>query len=218
MSALREAIERVNIAKSVCGQKEDIKIVAASKYANADQIVKLYSQRQLAFGENKIQDLELKLTALKMLAIEWHFIGALQTNKINKLIALRPALIHSIDSFETAKAFNDRLLRANRTQRTLLQINAAKEPTKSGVLPEKAIDIYNEIVSTCLALKLEGVMTIGAHTDDQKTIQKSFEITRKIYEQIPNATVISMGMSGDFELAIACGANMLRLGSILFKR
>ncbi|MDR2034279.1 MAG: YggS family pyridoxal phosphate-dependent enzyme [Helicobacteraceae bacterium] len=218
MSALQEALERVDRAKRARARTEDIKIVAASKYANADQIAKLYSQEQLAFGENKTQDFELKLTALKTLAIEWHFIGALQTNKINKLIALRPALIHSIDSLKTAQAFNDRLLRANQTQRALLQINAAKEPTKSGVLPEKAIDIYNEIVSTCLALKLEGVMTIGAHTDDQKTIQNSFEITRKIYDQISNAKTISMGMSGDFELAIACGANMLRLGSILFKR
>jgi hypothetical protein len=77
-------------------------------------------------------------------------------------------------------------------------------------------EAYAQIAQQCPALHLQGIMSIGAHTDDTKTIQKSFEITHSLYEQLPNATICSMGMSGDFELAIECGSNMVRLGSILF--
>jgi pyridoxal phosphate enzyme (YggS family) len=101
----------------------------------------------------------------------------------------------------------------------LLQINSAKEDTKAGVMPELAIKIYEKILEKCPKLNLKGVMSIGAHTDDIGAIQKSFETTREIYElAVPfGAKYCSMGMSGDFELAIKCGSNMLRLGTILFK-
>ena len=218
MTCLEAAIERIEKARLAYDSRHIVRLVAVSKYASCEQIAALYGEGQRAFGENRAQSLQSKAAALSALAIEWHFVGALQTNKINKLIALRPALIHSIDSLELAKAYDDRLKKAGLTQRALLQINAAREPTKSGVLPEAAADIYAEIAAKRAALKLEGVMTIGAHTDDRKTIQKSFETARRVYDRIKGAVTLSMGMSGDFELAIACGANLLRLGSILFKR
>jgi pyridoxal phosphate enzyme (YggS family) len=217
MTPLEAAIERIEKARLAYDSRHIVRLVAASKYADCEAIAALYGQGQRAFGENKVQALETKAATLGSLAVEWHFIGAIQTNKINKLIALRPALIHSISALTLAKIYNDRLAKAGLTQRALLQINSAKEPAKSGVAPEAALDIYAQIQSECPALKLEGAMTIGAHTDDQKTIQKSFETTRAIYDRIDGAKTLSMGMSGDFELAIACGANLLRLGSILFK-
>jgi pyridoxal phosphate enzyme (YggS family) len=166
-----------------------------------------------------VQSLKEKCEELSALPIEWHFIGRLQTNKINQLIALHPALIHSCDSLKLALEIDKRLKMLDQTIEVLLQINSAKEATKAGVEPKNAMDIYKEIIHTCQHLKLKGVMSIGAHTDDIGAIQKSFETTREIYElALPlGAKYCSMGMSSDFELAIKCGANIIRLGSVLFK-
>ncbi|MDR1451198.1 MAG: YggS family pyridoxal phosphate-dependent enzyme [Helicobacteraceae bacterium] len=216
MNNLQSVLERIEKARIASDRARTVQLVAASKYAASDQIAAVYGEGQRAFGENKVQTLKTKRAALNALTIEWHFIGVLQSNKINALIALSPALTHSIDSYALAKAYDERLKQKGLTQRALLQINAAKEPTKNGAPPEAAPDIYAKIAATCGALKLEGVMTIGAHTDDAKTIQKSFETTRRIYDRIRGAATLSMGMSGDFELAIACGANLVRVGSALF--
>jgi len=101
----------------------------------------------------------------------------------------------------------------------LLQINAANEPQKSGVSQEEAFDIYQEIQERCPQLKLKGVMSIGAHVEDEKTIQKSFEQTYSVYDALrkEGATICSMGMSNDYELAIKCGSNLVRIGSKIFK-
>jgi uncharacterized pyridoxal phosphate-containing UPF0001 family protein len=99
-----------------------------------------------------------------------------------------------------------------------LQINSAKEETKHGFMPQSAKEAYLQIKEECPNINLKGVMSIGAHSDDKELIKKSFETTFKIYESLPNATICSMGMSGDFELAVKCGSNMLRLGSIMFRR
>ena len=98
----------------------------------------------------------------------------------------------------------------------LLQINSAAEESKSGVTSDEAKDIYTQISETCPNIQLRGVMSIGAHTEDKKVIQNSFETTFNIYESLEGADICSMGMSGDFELAIKCGSNMVRLGSVLF--
>lgn len=218
MTRLEHAIERIEKARIAYDRHQIVRLVAISKYATVEQIEALYHEGQRAFGENKVQDLELKAAALEILPIEWHFVGTLQTNKINKLITLSPALVHSIDSLQTAIAYDQRLQREGKTQRALLQINSAREATKSGVDPDRAEEIYRQILSECPALKLEGVMTIGAHVSDTAVIQKSFETTRRIFDRLKDAGAVtcSMGMSGDYELAIACGANLLRLGSVLF--
>ena len=97
----------------------------------------------------------------------------------------------------------------------MLQINSAREESKSGVDPNEAKEVYLAIKESCPNLLLEGVMSIGAHSEDEKVIAKSFEITKNIFDSLPNAKTLSMGMSGDYELAISCGANMLRIGSAL---
>ena len=193
-----------------------IEIVAVSKYSSAADIKALYEIGQRAFGENKVQDLVQKMQDLDALPLEWHFIGNLQKNKINHLIKADPFLFQSLDSLELAMELNKRLEAQESTMDALLQINSAYEESKSGVLPEAAQDIYEEIRLTCKHINLKGVMSIGAHCDDVKVIQKSFETTHDIFSQLPDAKICSMGMSSDFELAIKCGSNMLRLGSILF--
>jgi PLP dependent protein len=211
-------IEKVEKARLKVNDHHIVKIVAASKYVDADAIEALYQIGQRAFGENKIQDFILKSSQLEELPLEWHFIGSLQKNKINQLISLDPFMIHSLDSLELALALNERLQRENKTMRALIQVNSSGEESKSGLKPDEFLDVYAQITAQCPTLKLQGIMSIGAHTTDSKIVQKSFEITRTLFDKIPNATVCSMGMSGDFELAIACGSNLVRLGSILFSK
>lgn len=211
-------IERVEKARLRLSNHHIVKIVAASKYVDAEAIKALYEIGQRAFGENKIQDLVTKNEVLDELPIEWHFIGRLQKNKINHLLSVRPHLVHSIDSVELANALNERLERENLTLRALVQINSAYEASKSGFLPEEIHDKYAQIQQECPRLQLQGVMSIGAHVDDQTIIRKSFETTRRIFETLPNASICSMGMSSDFEMAIECGSTMVRLGSILFPK
>lgn len=217
MSALDRTISRIERARLKFSAHHIVHLVAISKYSSAEQIADLYSQGQRAFGESKVQDLMQKQDILSDRPIDWHFIGNIQTNKINKLIDLEPSLIHSLDSYKTAVELNKRLQLKGKAQNALLQINSANEPSKSGANPDEALDLYHQIQSTCPNIHLLGVMSIGAHTDDYKAIKKGFETTRTIYESIKSAQFCSMGMSGDFELAIECGSNMLRIGSVLFE-
>lgn len=210
-------IERIERARIRVSEHHIVKIVAASKYVDADAIRDLYAIGQRAFGENKVQDLKIKADLLDELPLEWHFIGTLQKNKINQLLSIRPHMIHSIDSLELAHALQERLLRENQSLRALVQVNSAYEESKSGFTPEEFLDRYAQIAHECPNLHLQGIMSIGAHTEDVKIVQNSFETTRALYEKLPNATTCSMGMSGDFELAIQCGSNLVRLGSVLFK-
>jgi len=213
---LNELIQRVEKARLEVNEHLIVKIVAVSKYSNSDAVKKLYNEGQRAFGENRVQVLEEKINDLSDLPIEWHFIGNLQKNKINKLLKLNPFMIQSINSLELAKEIDKR---ANKPIRCLLEINSAKEETKNGLQPEVAIDTYHQILESCPNINLQGVMTIGAHSDDEKEIIKSFELTYSIFEKLQNkgAKICSMGMSNDFELAIKCGSNMIRVGSALFK-
>lgn len=210
-------IDRIEKARLRVSDHHIVKIVAASKYVGESEIRSLYNIGHRAFGENKVQDMKIKVDALEDLPLEWHFIGTLQKNKINQLISLNPYMIHSIDSLELAYALNERLIREGKTLRALVQVNSAYEESKSGFHPDEFTDAYTQIASECPNLQLMGIMSIGAHSDEIKVIQKSFEITHSLFEKIPNAAVCSMGMSSDFELAIACGSNLVRLGSILFK-
>lgn len=216
--AFDRIIERVEKARLRVNDHHIVKIVAASKYVDEEAIKSLYEIGQRAFGENKVQDLVAKSEALDELPIEWHFIGTLQKNKINHLLSVRPHMIHSIDSLELAHALNERLERENQSLRALVQVNSAYEESKSGFTPEEFTDQYTRISEECPRLHLQGIMSIGAHVDDPVIVRQSFEITRRIFETLPHATICSMGMSSDFELAIECGSNMIRLGSILFPK
>jgi len=218
MTNLEIAIEKIEKARLCFDAKHIVNIVVASKYADASMIEKLYMEGQRAFGENKVQDLDEKSQTLIELPIDWHFIGRLQTNKINKLLDVGVSLIHSVDSFDMAVEISQRAVIKNMNQKILLQINSAKEESKAGVMPEIAMDEYLKI-KELPNIDICGVMTIGAHVEDSKVIQSSFETTYSIFDTLKKegARICSMGMSGDYELAIRCGSNMVRLGSILFR-
>lgn len=213
-----DVIRRVEAARLAVSEHHIVKIVAVSKYSTSQEIVKLYNIGQRAFGENKVQDLKVKAKELEDLPLEWHFIGNLQKNKINNLLDINPTLFQGLDSLDLARELQKKLVAKDMSLDCLLHINAAKEESKHGVMPEDAIEVYTKIQDECPNVNLKGVMSIGAHSDDKAVVKKSFQTTHAIFKELPNATICSMGMSGDFELAIECGSNMVRLGSIMFNK
>lgn len=216
---LDKVIERVEAARLQVSHHHIVKIIAISKYSQSEEVATLYDAGQRAYGENKVQDLKEKMEKLEELPLEWHFVGRLQKNKINNLIDLNPTLIQSIDSLELALELDKKLEAKNKKVNALLQINSAYEESKAGVMPKDAIEVYKNIIETCPNINLKGVMSIGAHVEDEDIIKKSFETTKEIFDKLQplGAKYCSMGMSGDFELAIKCGSNMIRVGSSLFK-
>ncbi|MBP3208239.1 MAG: YggS family pyridoxal phosphate-dependent enzyme [Campylobacter sp.] len=213
---LEQILERIQNARISAGIWENVRLIAVSKNVDVDAVENLYSQGQIEFGENRVQEMKRKCEILSDLPLKWHFIGSLQSNKINHLLSLRPALWQSCNSLELAVAVDKRL---NYTLDTLLEINSADESSKSGIEISRAVDEFLKIKENCKNLNLCGVMSIGAHSDDLGEIQKSFETTYKIFENLRphGAKICSMGMSDDYELAIKCGSNMVRLGRILYR-
>jgi len=216
---LDEVIWNIEQARVEVSEHHIVKLVAVGKYSDEESIKTLYELGQRAFGENQVQQLEKRSKNLDTLPIEWHMLGHLQSNKINKLLELRPSLLQSLDSIKLAQLLNKKLVERDQRLNALLQINSANEESKSGVTVDEAIDIYQQIKEECPNINLKGVMSIGAYTEDTKKIQKSFELTHSIYEKLvkDGATVCSMGMSNDYELAIKCGSNLVRIGSKIFK-
>ncbi|WP_321470807.1 YggS family pyridoxal phosphate-dependent enzyme [Halarcobacter sp.] len=216
---LDKVITKVEASRLRVSEHHIVKIIGISKYSTAEDIKTLYEVGQRAFGENKVQDLKTKKDILNDLPIEWHFVGRLQKNKINNLIDLNPTLMHSLDSIELAEELNKKLEAKNKKMSCLLQINSAYEDTKAGVKPDEAVSIYKYINENYKNIRLKGVMSIGAHTDEREVVKKSFITTKNIFDELKpfGAKYCSMGMSSDFDLAIACGSNMIRVGSTLFK-
>ncbi|MGX2985154.1 YggS family pyridoxal phosphate-dependent enzyme [Helicobacter sp. 23-1048] len=217
-SNFKHIYAQITESKSLYNRSYPIEVIAVSKYQSIEQIKALHKCGQVAFGENKVQDLKIKCNALESLHLQWHFIGTLQENKINALIALKPALLHSLDSLKLAYALQKRLESKGQTMRALLQLNTSFEQSKSGVYPNEAISVYRQIARECQNIQLQGIMTIGAHTNKREVIKRSFEIAKEIFDtlQSDGAEILSMGMSGDFDIAIECGATMLRIGSKFF--
>ncbi len=216
---LDAVISKIEEARLRVSGHHIVKLVTVAKYTEVANIATLYELGQRAFGENQVQQLRSRIDELSDLPLEWHMIGTLQKNKINNLIDLSPSLVQSIDSLELALEMEKKLQAKGKKLSALLQINSANEESKSGVNPDEAKDIYQQITESCPSIRLKGVMSIGAHVEDREIIQKSFETTHNIFESLRNdgATICSMGMSGDYELAISCGSNLVRVGSALFR-
>lgn len=193
-----------------------VKLVAVSKYVGSKEIKELFDEGQMSFGENRVQDLVKKSDELKELNLNWHFIGTLQTNKINALLKIRPTLWQSCNSLKLAQAVDKRL---DYKLDTLLEINVADEDSKTGLDLSLAKESYCAIKESCKNLNLKGIMCIGANSDDELEVAKSFEKAYAIYESLQSkgAEICSMGMSSDYKIAIKCGSNMIRVGSLLFK-
>ncbi|MGC4104453.1 YggS family pyridoxal phosphate-dependent enzyme [Ferruginibacter sp.] len=197
-------------------------LVAVSKTKPAEDIQALYDLGQRDFGENYVQELAEKEAVLPK-DIHWHFIGHLQSNKV-KYIAPFVHLIHGVDSFNLLKEINKQALKNNRMIDCLLQVHIAKEETKFG-LDEKEL---NELVqmlakSELNNIRVTGLMGMASFSDDTELVSNEFRQLKNIFEQHAQystfnfqLSTLSMGMSGDYKIALEEGSNMVRIGSLLF--
>ncbi|MBN2461651.1 MAG: YggS family pyridoxal phosphate-dependent enzyme [Candidatus Cloacimonetes bacterium] len=200
----------------------DIKLLAVTKTRSPHMIDAALRNGIQFIAENRVQDAEEKLPLLTEKYREFHFIGHLQSNKIKKLLALAPTLIHSLDKLSTARKLSDHLEQLNRHQDVLIQVNTSGETSKFGVEPQKALDLINDI-DRLPNLTVMGLMTIGILSADRKMIRSCFQLLRGMFRELQDQGLshgkmqwLSMGMTSDFEIAIEEGANIIRIGSAIF--
>lgn len=202
---------------------DEVKLIAVSKTKPAENIQEAYDIGQRIFGENKVQDLFAKQPLLPD-DIQWHFIGHVQTNKV-KFIAPFINLIHAIDSLKLLNEVNKQAIKNNRTINCLLQFHIAEETSKFGLSIDEATEILSTPVYQNMEnIKIVGVMGMSTFTEDMDQVRREFRTLRKIFEELKknyfNQDIgfkeISMGMSGDYRIAIEEGSTMIRVGTSIF--
>ncbi|RSC93129.1 YggS family pyridoxal phosphate-dependent enzyme [Tenacibaculum singaporense] len=208
-----------NLQKIKSTLPENVTLVAVSKTKPIADLQEAYDAGQRIFGENKIQEMVAKYDELPK-DIKWHMIGHLQRNKV-KYMAHFVDLIHGVDSFKTLKEIDKQAKKHNRVINCLLQARIAKEDTKFG-LPFTDIEdiLASEEFKELKNVKIVGLMGMATFTDNQEQLQEEFSslanFFNKSQEIYPNLETLSMGMSGDYELAIKNGSTMVRIGSSIF--
>jgi len=212
-----------NIKKIKAEIPELVSLVAVSKTKPNEDIMDAYEIGHRIFGENKVQDLSLKFESLPK-DIKWHFIGHLQRNKV-KLIAPFVSLIHAVDSLRLLKKINDEAKKNNRIIKCLLQMHIAEEDTKFGLNINEINEILNnDELKELNNISIVGLMGMASYSNDDMQVKKEFEYLKSCFDDIKenffsnnsNFKEISMGMSGDYKIAIKAGSTMIRVGSIIF--
>ena len=195
----------------------NVTLVAVSKTKLAKEILQSYSAGQRIFGENKIQEMALKWEQLPK-DIKWHMIGHVQTNKV-KYMAHFVSLIHGVDSFKLLKEIEKQAQKYSRIISCLIQIRIAEEETKFGLPPDQ-LDSLLENSKVFKNVKIVGLMGMATYTKDTNQIASEFNSLKKLFDKakkkLPDIEILSMGMSGDYDIAIKCGSNMVRIGSNIF--
>lgn len=211
-----------NISKLKLELNDKAEIVVVSKYRHINDIQKVYDLGFRAFAENKVQPLLERINQLPH-DIEWHIIGHLQTNKVKHIIPFI-SMIQSVDSIKLLKEINNQAERNKLTINCLLQIYIAEEETKFGF--DKVEILSNELLESILEFKninIKGLMGMATNTENKVQIATEFAELKSIFDTIKlknifqNFETLSMGMSGDYQIAVENGSNMLRLGSIIFE-
>ncbi len=203
---------------------EEVTLVAVSKTKPVSDIQDAYDAGHKVFGENKVQEMVQKYEVLPK-DIEWHMIGHLQRNKV-KYMAPFVSLIHGVDSFKTLKEIDKQAKKNNRVIKCLLEAKIAREDTKFGLSFD---DIEQILVSTELKelknIKITGLMGMASYTDNKEQIAGEFQSLKDFFDRLKkelpkleniDLTTLSMGMSGDYQIAVAHGSNMIRVGSAIF--
>jgi pyridoxal phosphate enzyme (YggS family) len=199
-----------------------VKLVAVSKFKPKELLLEAYEIGFRAFGENYVQELVDKYEALPE-DIEWHFIGHLQTNKV-KYIAPFVHLIHSVDSFKLLKEIDKQAFKNERIIECLIQIYIAKEDSKTGMDKAEYLEMLeSEEFKLLKNIKVKGLMGMSTFTDNMNLVREEFRSLKELFEQTRNIQTnnfsleeISMGMSGDWQLAVEEGSTMIRVGSSIF--
>lgn len=202
---------------------EGVVLVAVSKFHPVEALREAYEAGQRIFGESRANEMASKAAALPD-DIEWHFIGHLQTNKVRTVVP-HASLIHSIDSPRLLDAVDAEALREGRRVKVLMQLHVAKEETKFGFTPDELTDYLTpERVEALRATDIVGVMGMASNVDDEERIRRDFRDIRTTFDTLkagvfagkPEFSIISMGMSHDWPIAVAEGANMVRIGTTIF--
>lgn len=199
-----------------------VSLIAVSKTKPVSEIFEAYEAGQRAFGENKIQEMAQKFDEMPK-DIKWHMIGHLQRNKV-KYMAHFVHLIHGVDSFKTLVEINKQALKHNRVINCLLQLKIAIEETKFGLSDTEAQNILtSEELSTLKNINIQGFMGMASFTEDENVVRNEFKNLKSHFEKLKNyssfnfnPTILSMGMSGDYQIAIEEGSTMVRVGSAIF--
>ena len=214
---------RIDEASKKSNYDEKAKLVAVSKYRSIDELEQLYDSGLREFGENRVQELLEKYPHFEG-RVKWHLIGTLQKNKV-KYIIDKVVLIHSVDSVALAKEINSHAVKHSLVMPILLQVNYAKEESKHGFNEEDVEEALIEI-SKLSNVRVDGIMVMAPNVDDEEFLSTFFIKIRNNFDNLMqkfnkydtiNISILSMGMSGDFEIALQNGSNMVRVGSALFE-
>ena len=196
-----------------------VELIAISKTKPNEDIMKAYMNGHRSFGENKIQEMSIKFEELPK-DIIWHMVGHVQSNKI-KYMAPYVNLIHGVDSFKSIKIINKEGQKNNRVLNCLLQLKISEEDSKFG-LEANSIKkiIFSDEYDQMKNVKIRGIMAMATNTKNKDIIRNEFIYAKHIFDEISaidnNFEILSMGMSNDYHIAIECGSNMIRLGSLIF--
>jgi pyridoxal phosphate enzyme (YggS family) len=216
LAEVRARVERRCLANRV--DPSTVKIVGVTKTLTAETAMEGIEAGLTDLGESRVQEAAEKISMVSPRPV-WHLVGHLQKNKVKKAIEIFD-IIQSVDSLELAQLISIRARDAGKTMETYLQVNSSFETSKHGIDPGEIFDFADKI-NKLPGLIVSGLMTIGPLTDDLDLIKKAFAMTRNLFDKIQarmggGFEVLSMGMSGDFELALDYGANELRIGTAIF--
>lgn len=218
--ALEAACQKIVEAQNKSGRKQGVKIVAVTKGVETKRLLEAIDIGLATFGENRMQEALPKIVAIGRKA-SWRMIGHLQTNKVKKAVEYFDS-IDSVDSFKLAAEISAAAKAKSKVMPILLEVNTSGEPSKYGLPPEKIIEEAKKI-SGLENLSVDGLMTIGPLTENEKKQRAAFGLLRQLSEEIERRKIfgplfrhLSMGMSADYQIAVEEGATMVRLGTALF--
>ena len=223
--SIRENIEHINQLKAEAAARsgrngEDVLLVAVTKLHDVDEINEAIDCGITDIGENKVQEIMDKFDHVK--PVRWHLIGHLQTNKV-KYIIDKVSMIHSVDSLRLAQEINKRAQQHNLTMDILIQVNSAEEESKFGIKTEETGQMIQDILDTCENIRIRGLMCIAPFEENPEDARVYFAEVKKLYDEYGKMehphldfAYLSMGMSGDFHVAIEEGSNLIRVGTSIF--
>jgi len=220
---LQKIEQRIHSACKISNRKRDqVRLLLATKTVNPERIKKAFDAGYTLIAENKIQELKEKYDDLKDYPHTSHFIGHLQTNKVKEILKYNINCIESVDRLKLAQKLQNRLVYEDKTMDVLIQINTSFEESKFGISPENALDLVRE-VSKLDRIRIKGLMTIGLFSAETEKVRKCFRLLKEIQDQIIQENIsnvemkeLSMGMSGDLEVAIEEGSTIVRVGTAVF--
>ena len=213
---------KIKTAAETCGRRpEDVRLVAVSKTMPNDKLEAAVEAGVETLGENYVQEAREKFNDLYTLPVSWHFIGHLQSNKAKYVVKIFD-LIHSVDSLKLAREIDKQAKKIDKIQDVLIQVNISEETTKSGTRAEQTLEIVRDI-SRLENVAVKGLMTMPPFFNAPERVRPFFKSLRELHslikgENIPNVSMeeLSMGMTGDFEVAIQEGATLVRIGTAIF--